>query len=126
MNGRTDPAATAATATQTRQASLRQHPADHVVVHAQLPGDGASAPSLDMVIAQDLCLAVRRNDHDALIDRGERRLGAAHGDAGTPATNGAAAAAPMQCHAVATYRRRCLAHVAAEAASKSFDRQREP
>ena len=39
-----------------RQPGLREHAAHGVVMHAQLPGDGAHAPLLDVVAAQDLAL----------------------------------------------------------------------
>ncbi|MBT1159491.1 hypothetical protein J1C56_28405 [Aminobacter anthyllidis] len=40
-----------------------KHSMNGVVVDAELPGNGASAPLLDMVIAQDLGLQLRRYGH---------------------------------------------------------------
>src|SRR4030095_16700871 len=39
-----------------RQAGLGQHPGNGAVVNVQLSGDGVGAPSLDVVVAQDLRL----------------------------------------------------------------------
>ena len=38
------------------QPSLRQHTRHHAMMHVQLTGDGADAPLLDVVVAQDLRL----------------------------------------------------------------------
>jgi len=50
----------------TRQTGLHQHAAHYAVVHVQLRGDGADAPFLDMVVAQDLRLDLGRGYHGAL------------------------------------------------------------
>ena len=47
------------------QAGLRQHPRHRGVMHVQLAGDGADAPLLDVVVAQDLRLELRRDGHAA-------------------------------------------------------------
>ena len=54
---RADPAAA-------RPAPARAH---HAVVHVQLTGDGADAPLLDVIVAQDLRLDVRRRDHARVL-----------------------------------------------------------
>ncbi len=46
-----------------RQTGLRQHAADHAVVHMQLTGDGAHRPLLDVVITKDPRLDIRRCHH---------------------------------------------------------------
>jgi hypothetical protein len=47
-----------------RQPGLGQNPGDRIGMHAQLPGDGAYAPPLDMVVAQDLRLELGGNGHE--------------------------------------------------------------
>ena len=56
------------------QTGLGQHPHHGGMVHVQLAGDGADAPFLDMVIAQDLRLQLRRDGHDLLLGDGRRRF----------------------------------------------------
>ncbi len=67
------------------QPRLSQHARHHAMMHVQLTGDGADAPLLGVVVAQDLRLDVRRRDHGLVLsgrvapgrdDRG--------GGAGTP------------------------------------------
>ena len=50
------------------QAGLGQHPHHGGMVHMQLAGDGADAPFLDVIIAQDLRLQLRRDGHGVLLD----------------------------------------------------------
>jgi len=49
------------------QAGLGQHSRHRAMVHVQLTRDGADAPFLDMMIAQDLRLKLRRDGHGALL-----------------------------------------------------------
>jgi len=49
---------------ETGQTRLSKHAFDDIVVHADLTGDGADAPSFHVIVAQDLCLALARDDHD--------------------------------------------------------------
>ena len=49
--------------TEARQTGLRQHPCNGTVMHMQLAGDGAGAPLLDVVIAQDPGFEIRRDGH---------------------------------------------------------------
>ena len=48
---------------EARQPGLRQHPCNGAVMHMQLAGDGAGAPLLDVVIAQNLSFQLRRDGH---------------------------------------------------------------
>ena len=54
--------------TGSRQTGLGQHPRHGAMVHVQLAGDGTNAPFLDVIVAQDLCLELRQDGHDALLD----------------------------------------------------------
>jgi hypothetical protein len=49
------------------QTGLGQHPRHRAMVHVQLTRDGADAPFLDVIIAQNLRLKFKRNGHGALL-----------------------------------------------------------
>ena len=67
------------------QPGLRQHARHHAVMHVQLTGDGADAPLLDVVVAQDLRLDVRRRDHARVLSgRVASGRDGRGGGAGTP------------------------------------------
>jgi hypothetical protein len=50
-----------------RQSGLRQDPADGFGMHAQLLGDRSDAPFLDVIIAKNPRLEIRRNRHDRAL-----------------------------------------------------------
>ena len=56
------------------QAGLGQDPRHGAVMHMQLAGDRANAPFLDMIIAQDLRLQIRRDGHAVLLGEVWRRI----------------------------------------------------
>ena len=60
-----------------RQAGLGQHPGDGVAVHMQLRGNGADAPALGVVVAQDLRLDLRGRGHVADSSSGDDGCGGA-------------------------------------------------
>ena len=56
------------------QAGLGQYPRDGAMMHMQLTGDGANSPLLNVIIAQDLCLQIRRDGHGLLLAEVWRRI----------------------------------------------------
>lgn len=72
-----------------RQTRLVQDAGDHAVMDAELAGDGADPPFLDMVGAQDFSLALRRDRHrtTSYDNDDESRGGSGRSDARTPGTD---------------------------------------
>jgi hypothetical protein len=58
------------------------------MMHPQLLGDGTHRPLLDMVIAQDLHLELRRNGHGKVLGHGSRRRGGGESRGGPGADKG--------------------------------------
>ena len=56
-----------------RQTGLRQDSGDSVVMHLQLTGNGARAPLLDVIVAQDLSLELSRYGHGSAPLRRRRK-----------------------------------------------------
>jgi len=90
------------------QTSLRQHAADHAVMHVQLTGDRAHRPLLDVVIAQDLSFDIRRCHHGRVPsgpvvasldgDRGDAKSLGGRGSDTAARTNGSARPAAEAAH----------------------------
>ena len=76
------------------QTGLGQHPRHRAMVHVQLTGDGADAPFLDVIIAQNLRLKLKRDGHGALLVSDRRPTGAGtrcgHGAGSDIRTSGSA------------------------------------
>src|SRR5215471_18360187 len=72
------------TPAKARQTGLRQHSGDGAVMYTELPGDGAGAPLLDAVIAQDLSLELSGNRHGSAPLRRRRKSLRTNGEQGRP------------------------------------------
>jgi len=71
------------------QSGLRQNPAHRTAVHVQLAGDGADAPFLDVVVAQNPRFDIRGYGHLGLLCGGCGELDGAAGRCGpTPRMDG--------------------------------------
>ena len=72
-----------ASRTDARQASLAQDAFDAAVMDVQLPGNGADAPFLDVVVPQNLCFEFRGHAHGAILSDQVNVKGDVSGGAGS-------------------------------------------